>query len=214
MCKNTQEPVLILAPHTDDGEIGCGGSIAKLLEKGREVYYAAFSVCEASVPPPFPKDILEIEVKKATLELGIPASHLHLFRYPVRRFVEYRQSILEDMLQLRNTLHPGLVFMPIPSDVHQDHQVIAAEAVRAFKHASLLGYEMVWNNFSIHTSCFFTLAQRHIDKKVAALAKYTSQQGIREYMKREFVESLAKVRGVQIGATYAEAFEVLRWIDS
>jgi LmbE family N-acetylglucosaminyl deacetylase len=41
--------VLILAPHTDDGEFGCGGTINKLIEEGSEIYYAAFSACEQSV---------------------------------------------------------------------------------------------------------------------------------------------------------------------
>ena len=35
--------VLVLAPHTDDGELGCGGTISRMVEEGREVYYAAFS---------------------------------------------------------------------------------------------------------------------------------------------------------------------------
>ncbi len=38
--------ILVLAPHTDDGEFGCGGSIAKFIEAGKEVFYAAFSTAE------------------------------------------------------------------------------------------------------------------------------------------------------------------------
>ena len=49
--------VLVLAPHTDDGELGCGGFIAKLIELGSKVTYAAFSTAEESVPEGFPKDI-------------------------------------------------------------------------------------------------------------------------------------------------------------
>ena len=48
--------VLILAPHTDDGEFGCGGTITKLISEGADVYYAAFSAAEQSVLPKFPKD--------------------------------------------------------------------------------------------------------------------------------------------------------------
>lgn len=43
--------VLVLAPHTDDGEFGCGGTITKLINEGHEVYYAAFSACQQSVLP-------------------------------------------------------------------------------------------------------------------------------------------------------------------
>ncbi|MGB9596344.1 MAG: PIG-L deacetylase family protein, partial [Candidatus Poribacteria bacterium] len=59
------EKVLILAPHTDDGELGCGGTIAKFVEEKAQIYYAAFSVCEDSVPVGMPKDTLEKELRQA-----------------------------------------------------------------------------------------------------------------------------------------------------
>nr|WP_287495042.1 PIG-L family deacetylase [Candidatus Brachybacter algidus] len=46
--------VFILAPHTDDGELGCGGTIARLIEDGAIVYYVAFSTADKSVPDEFP----------------------------------------------------------------------------------------------------------------------------------------------------------------
>ena len=63
--------VLVLAPHTDDGELGAGGSIAKLIEKGSKITYAAFSTAVESVPKGYPSDILKVEVKQATNVLGI-----------------------------------------------------------------------------------------------------------------------------------------------
>ena len=70
------ERILVLAPHTDDGEFGCGGSIAKFIEQGAEIYYAAFSLCEESVPDGWPKDILEKELKRAIEVWGISNSNL------------------------------------------------------------------------------------------------------------------------------------------
>ena len=64
--------ILVLAPHTDDGELGCGGTIVKFIEDGVEVHYAAFSTAEESVPEGLPKDILKIEVREAMASLGIP----------------------------------------------------------------------------------------------------------------------------------------------
>ena len=83
--------VLILAPHTDDGEFGCGGTISRLIEEGKEVFYAAFSTAEESVPPQFPPDILEKEVRAGTQMLGIPASHLLIYKYAVRHLPHARQ---------------------------------------------------------------------------------------------------------------------------
>ena len=62
--------VLVLAPHTDDGELGAGGTITKLLEHDAKVTYVAFSTAEESVPDGLPKDILKTEVKNATGTLG------------------------------------------------------------------------------------------------------------------------------------------------
>lgn len=204
--------ILILAPHTDDGELGCGGAIAKFIEENHDIYYAAFSLCEQSVPEGRPKNILEVEVKTAIKVLGIKLENLLLYKYKVRYFSNERQSILDDLIKIRNKINPDLVFMPSINDIHQDHSVISTEATRAFKHSSILGYEMVWNNLTFSTTSFIKLDKRHIDKKVEALSCYTSQGNIRKYMNREFIESLARIRGVQIASEYAESFEVIRWI--
>lgn len=59
------QKILILVPHTDDGEIGCGGMIAKFVEEGKELYYVAFSIARTSVVENgLPENILEIEVRK------------------------------------------------------------------------------------------------------------------------------------------------------
>ena len=63
---------LVLAPHTDDGEFGCGGTMARLVEEGAEVRYVAFSIATKSLPEGFAPDTLAREVCEATAELGIP----------------------------------------------------------------------------------------------------------------------------------------------
>ena len=104
--------VLVLAPHTDDGELGAGGTVAKLIESGAEVYYAAFSTAEQSVPEGFPKDILKTEVKNATVRLGIPSDHLLIYNYEVRKLNYVRQEILEELIRLRKQIAPDLVLLP------------------------------------------------------------------------------------------------------
>jgi len=203
--------VLVLAPHTDDGEFGCGGTITKLINEGHEVYYAAFSACQQSVLPQFPSDILITEVKEATAILGIQPSNLILFDYDVRTFGYNRQAILDDMIKLRAEIQPELIFMPTITDVHQDHKTIAEEGMRAYKFSSIFSYELPWNNFSFHTSSFVHLNEEFIQTKVNALKAYQSQAH-RPYADEDFIRSLARTRGVQIGTHYAEAFEVVRWI--
>ena len=203
--------VLVLAPHTDDGELGAGGTIAKLIENDAEVHYAAFSTAEESVPEGMPRDILKTEVKAATMELGIKPENLLIFNYQVRKLNYVRQEILEDLIKIRQKEKFDLILMPSLHDIHQDHTTIANEGLRAFKNSTILGYELIWNNLSFNTTSFVKLKKHHVETKVNALKSYQSQGG-RDYMSREFIFSLAKTRGVQIGAEYAEAFEVVRWV--
>ena len=203
--------VLVLAPHTDDGELGCGGTIARLIEEGKNVYYAAFSTAKHSLPPGYAHDTLKKEVKKATKTLGIDPKNLFIYDYEVRKLNYARQDILENLVQIKKDIEIDLVLMPSLHDIHQDHSTVAVEGLRAFKDRTILGYELIWNNLSFNTDCFVRLDRRHIEKKAEALSEYDSQAG-REYMGSEFIFSLAKTRGVQIGAEFAECFEVVRWV--
>jgi LmbE family N-acetylglucosaminyl deacetylase len=211
MVFNNFKKILILAPHTDDGEFGCGGTINKFINQGIEVFYAAFSACEQSVLPHFPNDILISEVKKATKVLGIKDENLFLFKYDVRTFNYHRQAILDDMIRLKKSINPDVIFIPSLTDIHQDHATIANEALRAFKFDSILSYELPWNNLNFSTSSFVYLDEFNVQKKVEALGKYESQMH-RTYANEEFIRALARTRGVQVNTQYAEVFEVVRWI--
>jgi LmbE family N-acetylglucosaminyl deacetylase len=207
-----QKKILILAPHTDDGELGCGGSIAKFCGEQIEVYYVAFSTCKKSLPVGFADDTLETECKAAMKELGLELDRLSFLDFEVREFPQKRQEILEELVSLNKSIQPGLVFIPSASDIHQDHQVIHAEALRAFKKSSILGYELPWNQSQFNTQFFIKLSKEEVDKKVNALKAYKSQVG-RNYMQENFTRSLATVRGIQCNAEFAEAFEVYKLIS-
>lgn len=203
--------ILVLAPHTDDGEFGCGGTIARYVAQGVRVIYVAFSAAEQSVLPHLPRDILRTEVRKATGELGIAKEDCLVLDFEVRRFPELRQQILDKMIELNAIYQPDMVFLPSANDTHQDHQTIAQEGFRAFKRTTLLGYEVPWNNLDFRTSCFVDLSDEFLNKKINALQMYESQKH-RTYADAEFIRSLAVTRGVQIGKRYAETFEVVRWV--
>src|SRR5439155_22212383 len=91
----TWHRALVLAPHTDDGEFGCGGTMARLVEHGAVVRYVAFSIATKSLPDGFPPDTLAREVREATTELGIPEANLTVHDFEVRSFPVHRQDILE-----------------------------------------------------------------------------------------------------------------------
>src|SRR5881394_2004386 len=205
----TWKRVLVLAPHTDDGEFGCGGTMSRLVGEGADVRYVAFSIATRSLPEGFPPDTLAREVRDATRELGITPASLTVHDFDVRTFPEHRQQILETLIQIWNDWQPDAVFQPSLHDVHQDHQTIAAEGLRAFKRTTILGYEIPWNNFDFSYQAYFALERRHLDRKVAALEKYASQQH-RRYANEEYVRNVARMHGVNVNRAYAEVFQVYR----
>lgn len=202
--------VFVLAPHTDDGELGAGGTIAKLVECGANVYYFAFSTAQQSVPKGFPKDILKTEVISALFRLGVLEENIFVYNYEVRKFDRFRQDILEKLVQQKKKLMPDLIFMPSLGDVHQDHSTIAQEGLRAFKNSTILSYELIWNNIVFNATSFVRLSRKQISQKAESLEAYRSQR-FRAYMNREFIFSLARTRGIQFGSEYCECFEVVRW---
>jgi len=202
--------ILVLSPHIDDGEIGAGGTIAKFVEEGKEIYYVAFSSCEISVPKVFPEDVLKIECKRATEIIGIKAENVILLDYEVRTFPLHRQEILDDIIALNKQIKPDLVLVPSSNDIHQDHQTVYREALRAFKKTSTIwGYEHPWNNLTFTTDIFVRLEGKHIEKKIEAMKQYKSQD-FRPYFDEKYIKALAYTRGTQVDYPFAETFELIR----
>ena len=205
------ERILVLAPHTDDAELGAGGSMAKWLEAGVDLHVAVFSTAEDSLPAGSSPSQLADECNASLDVLGVKPENRTILHYPVRKLGYHRQEVLENMVAMERQLNPDWILIPSGADLHQDHATIHDEAMRAFKHKTLLGYELPWNHITFSASAFVTLDKRHLDKKWYALTKYTSQLEMgRAYFTKEFHESLAKVRGLQVKHDWAEAFELIR----
>ena len=203
--------VLVLAPHADDGEFSSGATIKRFSEEGKEVYYAAFSPCNQSMPEGSKENELYEELSRAVSHLGIAEERIIKFDFPVRYFPSHRQQILEALIKLRTRIKPDLVLLPNSTDIHQDHHVIYEEGLRAYKNSSILGYELPWNNITFTNSCIMKVDEHHLEAKFKAISEYKSQ-GFRPYMEKDFFIGLAKVRGMQGGTTFAEAFEMIKWV--
>lgn len=205
----TGATILVLAPHTDDGELGAGASIARWAREGNDVHYVAFSACE-TIQTAEPRDLLRGECRRATKQLGLETDKVHILDLEVRHFQRDRQRVLDAMVDLNASLRPDLVLVPSSDDTHQDHFVVSDEARRAFKRTRLLGYEAPWNNFRFDTTAFMSVSAADLEAKVAALSEFVSQLD-RAYMNRDYQVAQLRFRGVQAGVEFAEAYQVLRW---
>lgn len=197
--------ILALSPHTDDCELGAGGTLARFAEEGHTVTVVAFSTGN----PVDGSNTAEMAASMAAL--GIEQWDVYGFR--CRSYHNQRAGILEELERLRGRINPDLVFCPSLNDTHQDHVALTREAIRAFRHTSILAYELLRNWVTpFEPTHYVKLAKGHLDAKIAALACYETQQH-RPYFDEQVICGLAIVRGVQIGAQYAEAFEVLRRVE-
>jgi len=206
--------VLFLAPHTDDVELGAGGTLFKFYENGYEILWVVLSTAEDSLPDNLPKDTLKKEFLNVCSSLGFKERNYKIFNFRVRRLHEHRQEILERLVEIRDAFSPDLVIGPSPNDYHQDHQVLTNEMIRAYKNTSaIICYELPWNHVRFDTRAFVKLRKSHVNKKVDLLKNYKSQIMVNKpYFSEDFVFGWARLRGTQVNSEFAEAFEVIKWI--
>lgn len=202
--------VLVIAPHTDDAEIGAGGYIARLIEEGASVHIVSLSACEESLPDTMAAHLLRLEAADARRSLGAGGSVLG---FPVRHFPEHRQAILEQLVVFARKHSPNLVLCPSPADRHQDHETVARECLRAFR-CSVWGWLLPHNVADYHVRGFIRLEARHLEKKLGAVAQYRSQALLRRpYMDPDVIRAWARTVGLQAGSLYAEGFDIMREVN-
>lgn len=198
--------VLLISAHPDDAEIGAGGTIAFLSSRGAQIDHLVFSKCEKTLPAGYTIDQLLDECRAADKILGIRKTDI--LDFPVRKFNEHRQEILDILWQKRQQKY-DLLLCPWPFDTHQDHKQLASEVVRAWKRAlpTILFYEIPANCMGFAPNYFFILSDKEVDTKLAALNEYQSQvERTPEYFSLEKFRSVLLYTGMLVGERYAEGF--------
>lgn len=197
--------VVAIAPHIDDVELGAGATIHHL-NKNNQVYYVGLSL-----PPLIDSHTFMEEFQESSRILGLDKDRIILRNFNPRNLFDARGDILQLFFDLNNDLKPDLVLIPNSQDIHQSHEVVFAEARRAFKYTTILGYELPWNSLDFSMDVFITVDREDVEAKVAAINAYRTQKS-RLFFSNDIVGDLARVRGKQIGREYAECFELTRLI--
>jgi len=198
------ENILALSAHTDDIEVAAGGTIAKFIEQGSFVKLVAFSWCDL--------EILKSEQEESVDALGI--QQFQILDFKRRIFPAHRQEILDFLISERAWKDWDLVLVPSTYDVHQDHQVISQEAIRAFKERSTIwGYEISHDLLKSDDSIFIKLSENDIWYKKKAVMCFSSQiEKHRKYFSDRAIMSSLESNGVRILTDYAEKFQHIRTI--
>lgn len=209
--------VLVLDPHSDDW-VNCCGTIQGHIRRGDEILMLALSGCSVSLTDGYTLVDYHKEWKESLRVIGIEpddtpmGKHWFADSFPVRRFSEHRQSLLDLLIMYRSKYEPDIIYCPSLYDLHQDHNVVALEAVRAFwKSASVYGYDAPWNRLECHTNHFVSLSERDVDIKVDVASVFKSQTCKQNTaLSEKFIRSLAVVNGNRIRVNYAEGFQLIR----
>ncbi len=167
--------ILVLAPHTDDETVGCGGFINRMSVEGHNILIVAFSHCN--------NGSLITEFENACKVLA-PDADVILEQFDVRQFTANRQRLLDCLIKHRQ-FAPDVVLCPASYDVHQDHNQVYQEAIRAFKGGkrTILGYSHQWNTMGYSNARLSVLlTKENIAAKKKAMKVYKSQSE-RDYFK-------------------------------
>lgn len=213
--------VLVIAPHNDDEVLGVGGTIAKHVSKGHEVY-----VCEVTVGKNEERaKVIKNEALKAHKILGVKETYfldLPVVGLTTMPMIELNRAIHDVTQKVR----PDIAYIPHKGDMHKDHAMVAESAMVALRPVdspqvkAIYAYETLseteWNIPSVDNTFIpnvFVDITETIDMKIEAMKCYESQlYDFPHPRSLTAIRSLSEVRGSTICVENAEAFMLIRSI--
>jgi LmbE family N-acetylglucosaminyl deacetylase len=192
--------VLAIGAHPDDIEIGAGGMLLGLAgnQPGLRARYVVLTGTEDR----------HLEARRAASAF-LPGADLtvELFDLPEGRLPAIWDRAKEVLERVARSCSPDLVVAPSPGDAHQDHRVIGEIVPTVFRDQLYLAYEIPkWDGDLSRPSMYFPLSAEQARRKVELLHKCFPSQQNRDWWDEEVFLGLARLRGMECRAPYAEAF--------
>ena len=200
--------VLFLGAHPDDIELGCGALLHHIV-KQTDVLCVTLSDNQKN---PDLKNIKD-EHYEAMAVLGVPKDKIVLGPFTTRVFPDARQEILEFFLKLRKDFKPDLIFVHSRQDIHQDHNTMTEEALRAYRGITVLGFDVVRSSYDFFPHFLVEVTEENVNKKIEALSKYETYRD-RYYFNSELTRSIMVRHGALAECPFAEGFDILRIVGS
>ena len=196
--------VLFLGAHPDDIEIGCGAFLHNIIKK-TDVLCVTLSDNQKN------PDLQNVKAEhfKSMKVLGVPEEQVIFGPFTTRIFQDSRQEILEYFLKLRKEFKPDLIFTHSRQDVHQDHNTMTEEALRAFRGITVLGFDVVRSSYGFFPHFLVEVGKEDVNKKIEALAQYKTYKD-RYYFNSELTRSIMIRHGALAEVPFAEGFDILR----
>ena len=196
--------VLFLGAHPDDIEIGCGALIHNIVQK-TDILCVTLSDNQKNPDLKRVRDEHFASMKA----LGVSGEKIIFGPFVTRVFPDSRQDILEYFLKLRADFKPDLIFTHSKQDVHQDHNTMTDEALRAFRGITVLGFDVVRSSYGFVPHFLVEVTEEDVNKKIEALSKYDTYRD-RYYFNSELTRSIMVRHGALAERPFAEGFDILR----
>lgn len=195
--------ILFLGAHSDDIEIGCGGTALRLAREWRdlEVFWVVFGAQGNRAA--------EAERSANQFLRGIRRKHVVVKDYRDGFFPHVGSDIKDFFEQLKADVSPDLIFTHYRHDLHQDHRVICELTWNTFRNHMILEYEIVKYDGDLGAPNFFVhLNGALCRRKIAYLHQCFLTQNHRAWFSDDTFYSILRLRGVESNAParYAEAF--------
>ena len=200
--------VLFLGAHPDDIEIGCGALIHHIVPIS-DVLCVTFSDNQKN------SELTRVvdEHFRSMAVLGVPKKKAIFGPFNTRVFPHDRQEILEYLLKLRTDFDPDIIFVHSRQDIHQDHNTMTAEALRAYRGITLLGYDVVRSSHDFFPHFLVEVSEVDVQAKIEALSKYETYRE-KYYFNPELTRAIMVRHGALAEKPFAEGFDILRIVGS
>jgi len=206
--------VLAVGSHFNNIEIGCGGTLLRHRQKGDEVilFVAATSGIMNSERKEVGKD--DIVYRDAQEAAKILGAKLICGGFETLR-LEFEDNLNARLVHLVEKEKVDLIYTHFPGDIQHDHRALARAAVHAGRHVPcVLGYRCTWyQSETPFVPNFFVDISDVWDKKEAAMRAYQSNSGRVKEEKIAYFKNDAENNGHQNGVSYAEGFQVIKWLE-
>ncbi len=200
--------VLFLGAHPDDIELGCGALLHQIADK-TEVLCVTLSDNQKN---PDLQNVKDEHLRSMSI-LGVPLEKVVFGPFTTRVFPNARQDILEYFLKLRRDFQPDLIFVHSRNDIHQDHNTMTEEALRAYRGITVLGFDVVRSSYGFFPHFLVEVTEEDVNKKIEALGEYETYRD-RYYFNSELTRSIMVRHGALAEIPFAEGFDILRIVGT
>jgi len=211
--------IVIYVCHVDDGILGCGGTIPKMIDAGHDIH-VVYITEDTNYHPSKNNNDNRKEATEAHGILGVPEGNIHFLEFPTMKLDT--EAIIDINIRFEELgLEPDVIFTLDPNDVNQDHWA-------AYRSAMIVGRSIdrqigiatmevlsssEWGEGAFEPNFYVDVGET-IDAKVEALRQIESEfESWPHPRSAKGLQIKAQQRGMEVGHKYAEAFRLVRWFE-